>query len=86
MERRQEEGLPMDLSYAAITHMLDPFYCTYFCKDGRPLYLVAPCHEIQQRRTLQALGIWDEMVADGLPQVMGLGGALYLRAYGSCNG
>ena len=32
VERRQEEGLPMNLSYEAITHMLDPFYCTYFCK------------------------------------------------------
>jgi hypothetical protein len=103
----------MNMSYEAITHMLDPFYCTYFCKvtaqstsppthqllsskpinqsttrfvpclscplppfppllkDGRPLSLVAPCHEAHQRRTLAALGSWDAMVADGLPQVRG---------------
>ena len=68
IERRQEENLPMNLSYDAITHMLDPFYCTYFCRDNRPLYLVAPCHAIHQQRVLEALGIWDEMVAAGLPQ------------------
>jgi crotonobetainyl-CoA:carnitine CoA-transferase CaiB-like acyl-CoA transferase len=67
IERREEENLPMNLSYAAISKLLDPFYCTYFCKDGRPFYIVAPCHEIHQQRTLEALGIWEDMLAKGLP-------------------
>lgn len=68
IERRQDEGLPMHLSYDAITHLLDPFYCTYFCRDDRPFYVVAPCHAIHQRRVLQVLGIWEEMLAAGLPE------------------
>ena len=48
--------------------MLDPFYCTYTCKDDRPFYVVAPCHAIHQRRVLGALGLWEEMKAAGIPE------------------
>lgn len=65
--RRKNEGIPLDCEYDDLDHFLDPFYATYRCKNGRPFYLVAPCHWKHQQRTLQLLGLWDNLVADGLP-------------------
>jgi len=67
IERRVEHQLPMNLSYEELDALLDPFYRTYFCEDGRPVYIVAPCHTEHQKRTLQVLGLWDDLTADGLP-------------------
>ena len=47
---------------------MDPFYHTYICKDGRPFYVVAPCHAAHQKRCLEALELYDGMVALGLPE------------------
>jgi crotonobetainyl-CoA:carnitine CoA-transferase CaiB-like acyl-CoA transferase len=58
--RRQESGLPMNLTYDQVKDLLDPFFCTYECKDGRMFYLVAPCHATHHERTLKILGLWDE--------------------------
>ncbi len=69
IERRRAAGLPMDLSYDQLQPLLDPFYRTYLCKDGRPIYLVSVSHVAHAKRALQVLGLWDEMVAAGLPQV-----------------
>ena len=60
-------GKTMDYNYRQIKALLDPFYHTYVCKDNRPFYIVAPCHVGHQTRALQALGIWEDMVALGLP-------------------
>lgn len=38
--RRIELKLPMDLNYDQVKDLLDPFYCTYACKDKRMFYLV----------------------------------------------
>jgi len=65
--RRKKEAIPLDCEYDDLDHFLDPFYATYRCKNGRPFYLVAPCHWKHQQRTLQLLGLWDNLVADGLP-------------------
>jgi crotonobetainyl-CoA:carnitine CoA-transferase CaiB-like acyl-CoA transferase len=67
IERCQEKGLPMKYNHAQVKEMLDPFYHTYICKDGRPFYVVAVCHEIHQQRTLEALGLWEDLVAQKLP-------------------
>ena len=60
-------GKTMEYNYRQIKALLDPFYHTYVCKDQRPFYIVAPCHVGHQTRALKALGIWDDMVALGLP-------------------
>jgi len=60
-------GKTMEYNYRQIKALLDPFYHTYVCKDQRPFYIVAPCHAGHQTRALKALGIWDDMVALGLP-------------------
>ncbi len=65
--RRREEGIPMDLSYAEVQELLDPFYRTYRCADGRPFYIVAVSHRGHVRHLLERLGIWDDAVAAGLP-------------------
>ena len=58
----------MNLSYSAVKALLDPFFHTYKCKDGRSFYLVAVAHAVHQTRCLQALGVWDELLSLGLPQ------------------
>jgi len=68
LERRQEHNLPCNVTFPELLVLLDPFYCTYWCKDERPFYVVAPCHTIHQTRCLKALGIWDKLCAMGLPR------------------
>lgn len=64
--RRRTEGLPMNLSYQELQELLDPFYRSYLCKDGRMFYVVCPSHKNHAKRCLQTLGIYDELVAEGL--------------------
>ncbi len=65
--RRRSRAVPMDLDYEALQDLLDPFYRTYWCSDGRPLYLVAISHRAHPRRVLDLLGIYDEAADAGLP-------------------
>jgi crotonobetainyl-CoA:carnitine CoA-transferase CaiB-like acyl-CoA transferase len=67
MDRRRALGLPMNLSYEALQAFLDPFYRTYRCRDGRLIYVVAGSHKTHAETVLKGLGLWDEMVAAGVP-------------------
>ncbi|MEP9387716.1 CoA transferase [Mesorhizobium sp. KR9-304] len=66
IERRQREGLPMDMSYEDLQEFLDPFYRSYMCSDGRMFYVVCPSHRNHAKRCLEALGLYDELSAQGL--------------------
>ncbi|WP_417209914.1 CoA transferase [Antarctobacter sp.] len=66
IERRRVEGLPMNLSYEELQELLDPFFRSYMCKDGRMFYVVCPSHKYHAKRCLEVLGIYDELVAEGL--------------------
>ncbi|MGY4230107.1 crotonobetainyl-CoA:carnitine CoA-transferase CaiB-like acyl-CoA transferase [Bradyrhizobium sp. USDA 4503] len=66
--QRREAGLPMDLSYEASQELLDPFSRNYKCKDGRMFYVVCSGHKHHTKRCLQLLGLYDELVAEGLAQ------------------
>jgi crotonobetainyl-CoA:carnitine CoA-transferase CaiB-like acyl-CoA transferase len=68
IERRRAAGLPMDLSYAQVQDLLDPFYRTYECLDGRRFYLVCPSHKSHAKRCLILLGVYEELVAQGLTE------------------
>jgi crotonobetainyl-CoA:carnitine CoA-transferase CaiB-like acyl-CoA transferase len=68
IERRQVQGLPMNIGYEELQELLDPFYRSYKCKDGRMFYLVCPSHIYHAKRCLQVLGLYEEMVAEGLPE------------------
>ncbi|MCH8551456.1 MAG: CoA transferase [Natronospirillum sp.] len=68
IERRRIEGLPMNLSYDELQELLDPFFRNYKCKDGRMFYVVCPSHKDHAKRCLKALGIYDELVAEGLTE------------------
>lgn len=68
IERRRGEGLPMDVTYDDLQAFLDPFYRSYPCKDGRSFYVVCPSHKFHAKRCLQTLGIYDELVAEGLQE------------------
>lgn len=66
IERRRGEDLQMDMSFDDLQEFLDPFYRSYRCADGRMFYVVCPSHKNHAKRCLQALGIYDELVAEGL--------------------
>lgn len=66
IERRRTEGLPMNMTYEDLQELLDPFFRSYMCKDGRMFYVVCPSHKNHARRCLEVLGIYDEMVEEGL--------------------
>lgn len=68
-ERRKSENLPMNLTYEELQEFLDPFYRTYECADGRKFYAVCPSHRAHAKRCLQAMGLYEEMLAAGLPKV-----------------
>jgi len=67
IERRREEGLPLNISYDELQDLLDPFFRNYKCKDGRMFYVVCPSHRGHVQRCLKTLGLYDELVAEGLP-------------------
>jgi crotonobetainyl-CoA:carnitine CoA-transferase CaiB-like acyl-CoA transferase len=67
IERRRAAGEPMDVSYDELQELLDPFYRNYACADGRKLYVVSASHSAHPERVLKALGLWDDLVAEGLP-------------------
>ena len=68
IERRRNEDLPMDVSYDDLQAFLDPFYRSYPCKDGRSFYVVCPSHKQHAKRCLRTLGIYDDLVAEGLQE------------------
>lgn len=69
IEHRKANNIVMDLSYQDLQEYLDPFYRTYQCADGRKFYCVCPSHRNHAKRALQALGLYDELMAEGLPDV-----------------
>lgn len=69
IERRRATGAPMDVGWQELQEYLDPFYRPYRCADGRMVYLVCPSHRYHARRALEVLGIYDILLAAGLPQV-----------------
>ena len=66
--RRRAAALPMNLTHRELQSFLDPFYRTYLCRDGRPFYVVSVSHVTHAERALKILGVWDELVAAGLPR------------------
>jgi len=72
IEHRKANNIPMNLSYEDLQEYLDPFYRTYLCADGRMFYCVCPSHRNHAKRALEVLGIYDELMSDGLPEVSNL--------------
>ncbi|MGY3372023.1 crotonobetainyl-CoA:carnitine CoA-transferase CaiB-like acyl-CoA transferase [Bradyrhizobium sp. GM2.4] len=64
--RRRDAGLPMSLSYEHTQELLDPFARNYKCKDGRMFFVLCSAHKHHTRRCLQVLGLYDELLAEGL--------------------
>jgi crotonobetainyl-CoA:carnitine CoA-transferase CaiB-like acyl-CoA transferase len=69
IEHRKINKITMDLSYQDLQEYLDPFYRTYQCSDGRFFYVVCPSHRNHARRCLQALGLYEELLSEGIPEV-----------------
>ncbi|MBY6139141.1 CoA transferase [Leisingera daeponensis] len=65
LDRREAEGLPMNLKFEELSEFLDPFYRTYTCADGRGFYVVSGSVATHPRRVLETLGLKD--LADELP-------------------
>lgn len=69
INRRRSAGKPLDMSYDEIQAYMDPFYRSYFCKDGRPVYVVATCHIAHCHKTLRVMGLFEEIMEAGLPEL-----------------
>ena len=72
IERRRENNIPFDVSYDDLQEYLDPFYRSYDCADGRKFYCVCPSHRTHAKRCLQVLGLYEELIAQGLPEISDL--------------
>ena len=58
IKRRRQEGIPLDMSYEELMRdYLDPFYTPYRCKDGKQIYVLAPCHAAHQLRFVEAFDV-----------------------------
>jgi crotonobetainyl-CoA:carnitine CoA-transferase CaiB-like acyl-CoA transferase len=57
----------MNLTHQQLQSFLDPFYRTYTCRDGRSFYVVSVSHVTDAERALKVLGVWDDLVAAGIP-------------------
>ncbi|MEH6442675.1 MAG: CoA transferase [Oceanospirillaceae bacterium] len=66
--RRRIEGLPMNVGYDVVQELMDPFYRSYMCKDGRMFYVVCPSHKKHAKRCLEVLDLYDELIAEGLTE------------------
>jgi crotonobetainyl-CoA:carnitine CoA-transferase CaiB-like acyl-CoA transferase len=65
LDRREALRLPMNLRFEDLSELLDPFYRTYTCRDGRGFYVVACSIAGHPRRALETLGLGE--LADELP-------------------
>jgi crotonobetainyl-CoA:carnitine CoA-transferase CaiB-like acyl-CoA transferase len=50
-----------------LDELIDPLYRSYRCADGRYFYVAMPPHTRLIRATLSHLGMWEALIADGLP-------------------
>lgn len=69
IERRRGEKQPLDMTYDEIQDYMDPFYRSYFCKDGRPMYVVCTCHIDHCHKALKVMGLFDLVKEAGLPEL-----------------
>ena len=67
LARRRAEGEPCALTYEQVDELHDPFYARYDCKDGRPFYVCCVGHRGHIDRLLKGLGVWEQLLAEGLP-------------------
>lgn len=72
IEHRRANNIDFDLSYEDLQEYLDPFYRSYHCADGRMFYVVCPSHRNHARRCLQVMGLYEELMAEGMPEVADL--------------
>ena len=69
IDRRKKTGQPLDMSYEELQEFMAPFYRSYFCKDGRPVYVVATCHIDHCHKTLKAMDLYEKVREMGLPDL-----------------
>ena len=50
-----------------VQSLIDPMYRSFLCRDGRWLYLATPAHRGLVEKTLRMFGLWEALLAEGLP-------------------
>lgn len=68
LERRREGRLPMNVSYEGVEDLRDPMYRNYDCKGGGKILITISGQRIHEKRFLQMLGLYDQLVAEGLAE------------------
>ena len=67
--RRRAAGLPMNMNYADLQELLDPFYRSYLCANDRPFYVVCSSHRGHVRKLLTLMGLLEPLRAAGVPEL-----------------
>jgi len=67
--RRRAAGLPMNMNYADLQELLDPFYRSYLCANDRPFYVVCSSHREHVRKLLVLMGLLEPLRASGVPEL-----------------
>ncbi|MBN2203771.1 MAG: CoA transferase, partial [Thermoleophilia bacterium] len=68
LARRKSAGTPCDMTFAEVDELRDPFYARYVCRDGRPFFVCCVGHQGHIQRLLKGVGLWDQLVAEGVPR------------------
>jgi len=69
IDRRKKVGEVLDMEYDQLQEYMDPFYRSYFCADGRPVYVVSTCHVNHSQKVLKTMGLLDEVYKTGLSEL-----------------
>lgn len=65
--RNVSDGHGIPLTEDQVQSLIDPMYRAFACSDDAWFYIATPPHRELIERLLRLLGLWDTLLADGIP-------------------